>query len=74
MVRSNSEPRSNSPVTGSLPRSFSRLRRARSRIIHKNESTATVGVNSNPSDLAVFRKCCDSNRKRGVPNFAPESS
>src|SRR5712671_6103191 len=37
-VRSSSEPRSNSPVTGSLPTSFSRARRDRSRIIHKNES------------------------------------
>jgi hypothetical protein len=29
---------------------------------------------SNPSELAVFRKSCDSNRKHDVLNFAPESS
>jgi hypothetical protein len=29
---------------------------------------------SNPSQLAVFRKSCDSNRKHDVLNFAPESS
>jgi hypothetical protein len=29
---------------------------------------------SNPSDLAVFRKCCDSNISPAGRNFAPESS
>jgi hypothetical protein len=28
----------------------------------------------NPSELAVFRKSCDSNGKHDVLNFAPESS
>jgi hypothetical protein len=45
MVRSSSEPRSNSPVIGNLPTSFWRARRVRSRIIHKNESEATANVN-----------------------------
>jgi hypothetical protein len=74
MVRSNSEPRSNSPVTGSLLRSFSRARRARARIIHTNESTAAATVNFKSAELVVFRKSCDSNRKHDVLNFAPESS
>src|SRR5712691_12794570 len=46
-VRSSSEPRSNSPVTGNLPTSFWRARRVCSRIIHKNESGAAAGVNLN---------------------------
>jgi hypothetical protein len=54
MVRSSSEPRSNSPVIGNLPTSFWRARRVRSRIIHKNESMVATNVNPNPSDLAVF--------------------
>ena len=29
---------------------------------------------TNPSELAVFRKSCDSNREHDVLNFAPESS
>ena len=29
---------------------------------------------SNPSELAVFRKSCDSNHKHVALNFAPESS
>src|SRR6476620_10595956 len=53
MVRSSSEPRSNSPVIGNLPTSFWRARRVFSRIIHKNESAATANVNPNPSDLAL---------------------
>jgi hypothetical protein len=29
---------------------------------------------NNPSELAVFRKSCNSNREHDVLNFAPESS
>jgi hypothetical protein len=74
MVRSSSEPRSNSPVIGNLPTSFWRARRVRSRIIHKNESMVATNVNPNPSDLAVFRKPVDSIQKPTPSNFAPESS
>jgi hypothetical protein len=42
-VTSDSEPRSNSPVTGNLFTSFWRARRVCSRIIHKNESGCCVG-------------------------------
>jgi hypothetical protein len=73
-VRSNSEPRSNSPVIGNLLTSFWRARRVFSRIIHKNESVAAANVNPNPSDLAVFRKPADSTQTSNVTNFAPESS
>jgi hypothetical protein len=60
-VRSNSEPRSNSPLIGNLLTSFRRVRRARSRIIYKNESVAATSVNLNPvrpcSFPAVSRFC-----------------
>jgi hypothetical protein len=61
-------------VIGNLPTSFWRVRRAFSRIIHKNESVAATNVNQNPSDLAVFRRSVDSAQTSNVTNFAPESS
>jgi hypothetical protein len=73
-VRSSSEPRSNSPVIGNLLTSFWRARRVCSRIIHKNESAPAAGVNSIPSDLAVFRLLADSGETRTSINFAPGSS
>jgi hypothetical protein len=74
IVRSNSEPRSNSPLTGNLLTSFSRARKVRSRIIHKNESDLAHSVNSNPLDLAVFSPPVDSAPKNKPRNFAPGSS
>ena len=47
IVRFNSEPRSNSPVTGNLLTSFWRARRLCSRIIHKNESQTANSSNLN---------------------------
>src|ERR1700730_13972557 len=43
-VRSSSEPRSNSAVTGNLPTSLSRAWMTRSRIIHWNESVTFAQV------------------------------
>jgi hypothetical protein len=63
MVRSNNEPRSNSPVIGNLPTNFWRARMVRSRIIHKNESAAATNVNAISSDLAVFPSLDDSRRQ-----------
>ena len=54
IVRSKSEPRSNSPVIGSLPTNFWRARSVCSRIIYMNESTAATKVNPVPFALAVF--------------------
>ena len=47
IARSNSEPRSNSPVTGNLLTSFWRARRLCSRIIHKNKSQTANSSNPN---------------------------
>jgi hypothetical protein len=63
MVRSNSEPRSNSPVIGNLLTSFWRVRRVFSRIIHKNESVAAASVNSNS-----VRPCSFPHTSRFYPN------
>ena len=48
---------------GSCSKSFTRMNERR-----PPQST------TNPSELAVFRKSCNSNRKHDVLNFAPESS
>ena len=47
IVRSNSEPRSNSPLIGNLLTSLWRARRLCSRIIHKNESQTANSSNPN---------------------------
>jgi hypothetical protein len=74
IVRSKSEPRSNSPVIGNLPTSFWRACRVLSRILHKNASAKAANVNSNPSDLAVLLLSADSVEMPPSANFAPESS
>ena len=53
-VRSNSEPRSNSPVIGNLLTSFWRPRRVCSRIIYKNESVKAVRLNLDPARSCSF--------------------
>src|SRR5262249_11885210 len=54
-MRSSSVPRSSSPVTGSRSTSLSRAARARSRIIHKNESKPSIRVNGKSGRPCTFQ-------------------
>jgi hypothetical protein len=70
-MRSNSMPRSNSPVTGNCRRAC-RVPMAFSPIIHRNEPIQAPGVNLNLYGLAAFGLATDSRAATTSANFAPE--